>query len=55
MDKKLLPNTLTSSLSFFLKSVVITGWDDPDYVPEAIGWEGEKPKEINLESMNPAR
>ncbi|KQK08719.1 ubiquitin-like modifier-activating enzyme atg7 [Brachypodium distachyon] len=39
------------------------GWDDPDYVPEAIGWEGEKPgderkekklKEINLESMNPA-
>ncbi|TVU35947.1 hypothetical protein EJB05_17854 [Eragrostis curvula] len=38
------------------------GWDDPDYVPEAIGWEGEKPgkgtKEIepkiaNLESINP--
>ncbi|XP_062205300.1 ubiquitin-like modifier-activating enzyme atg7 isoform X2 [Phragmites australis] len=39
------------------------GCDDPDYVPEAIGWEGEKPgkgtkemkpKEINLQSMNPA-
>ncbi|XP_062215087.1 ubiquitin-like modifier-activating enzyme atg7 isoform X2 [Phragmites australis] len=39
------------------------GWDDPDYVPEVIGWEGEKPgkgtkemipKEINLQSMNPA-
>ncbi|GJM93912.1 hypothetical protein PR202_ga10507 [Eleusine coracana subsp. coracana] len=38
------------------------GWQDPDYVPEAIGWEGEKPgkgskeiepKEIILESMNP--
>ncbi|KAG8056210.1 hypothetical protein GUJ93_ZPchr0001g29876 [Zizania palustris] len=39
------------------------GWDDPDYVPEAIGWEGEtagkeskekKPKEIDLSSINPA-
>lgn len=43
---------------------MITGWDDSDYVPEAIGWEGEKPgdgrkekklKEINLESMSPER
>uniref|UniRef100_A0A453F1U9 Ubiquitin-like modifier-activating enzyme ATG7 n=1 Tax=Aegilops tauschii subsp. strangulata TaxID=200361 RepID=A0A453F1U9_AEGTS len=40
------------------------GWDYSDYVPEAIGWEGEKPgdgrkekklKEINLESMSPER
>uniref|UniRef100_A0A0D9YBP4 Ubiquitin-like modifier-activating enzyme ATG7 n=1 Tax=Oryza glumipatula TaxID=40148 RepID=A0A0D9YBP4_9ORYZ len=39
------------------------GWDEPDYVPEAIGWEGEtagkeskemKPKEIDLSSINPA-
>ncbi|KAL5226746.1 hypothetical protein ABZP36_015011 [Zizania latifolia] len=39
------------------------GWDDPGYVPEAIGWEGEtagkeskekKPKEIDLSSINPA-
>uniref|UniRef100_A0A0D9V2W5 Ubiquitin-like modifier-activating enzyme ATG7 n=1 Tax=Leersia perrieri TaxID=77586 RepID=A0A0D9V2W5_9ORYZ len=39
------------------------GWDAPDYVPEAIGWEGEtigkeykemKPKEIDLSSINPA-
>ncbi|XP_006646097.1 ubiquitin-like modifier-activating enzyme atg7 [Oryza brachyantha] len=39
------------------------GWDEPDYVPEAIGWEGQstgkeskemKPKEIDLSSINPA-
>ncbi|KAF8696902.1 hypothetical protein HU200_036544 [Digitaria exilis] len=39
------------------------GWDDPDYVPDAIGWEGVepgkgteemKPKEIDLQSSNPA-
>ncbi|CAL4955799.1 unnamed protein product [Urochloa decumbens] len=39
------------------------GCDDPDHVPDAIGWEGEKPgmgtkkmkpKEIDLQSMNPA-
>ncbi|KAJ1284307.1 hypothetical protein BS78_03G194500 [Paspalum vaginatum] len=40
-----------------------SGWDDSDHLPEAIGWEGVmpgkitkemKPKEINLQSMNPA-
>ncbi|KAL6614923.1 hypothetical protein ACP70R_037193 [Stipagrostis hirtigluma subsp. patula] len=40
------------------------GCDDPDHVPEAIGWEGikpgkgtmeMKPKEMDLQSMNPAR
>ncbi|KAG2599054.1 ubiquitin-like modifier-activating enzyme atg7 isoform X2 [Panicum virgatum] len=39
------------------------GWDDPDHVPDAIGWEGlkpgkgtkeMKPKEIDLQSMSPA-
>lgn len=38
-----------------------SGCNDPDHLPEAIGWEGVKPgnkemipKEINLQSMNPA-
>ncbi|CAO2179219.1 unnamed protein product [Urochloa humidicola] len=39
------------------------GWDDPDHVPDAIGWEGVKPgkkikemkpKEISIQSENPA-
>ncbi|CAO2176726.1 unnamed protein product [Urochloa humidicola] len=39
------------------------GWDDPDHVPDAIGWEGIKPgkktkemkaKEISIQSENPA-
>ncbi|PUZ55836.1 hypothetical protein GQ55_5G243900 [Panicum hallii var. hallii] len=39
------------------------GWDNPDHVPDAIGWEGlkpgkgtkeMKPKEIDLQSMSPA-
>lgn len=42
----------------------MTGWDDPDHVPDAFGWEGVyirkgikemKPKEISIKSMNPAR
>jgi hypothetical protein len=41
---------------------VITGWDGSDYVPEVIGWEGEKPgdgrkemKSIDLTSLSPER
>ncbi|AQK96577.1 Autophagy 7 [Zea mays] len=39
------------------------GWDNPEFLPDAIGWEGVKPgkgtkemkpKEIDLQSMNPA-
>ncbi|XP_004969162.1 ubiquitin-like modifier-activating enzyme atg7 [Setaria italica] len=40
-----------------------SGWDDPDHVPDAFGWEGVKPgkgtkgmkpKEIDIQSSNPA-
>jgi hypothetical protein len=42
----------------------VTGWDDPDQVPDAFGWEGVhpgmdtkeiKPKERDIQSSNPAR
>jgi len=48
----------------FVTLAVTTGVDDPDFLPDAIGWEGinprkgtkeMKPKEIDLQSMNPAR
>ncbi|KAL6842790.1 hypothetical protein ACP4OV_027634 [Aristida adscensionis] len=40
-----------------------SGWDEPDHLPKAIGWEGQNPrhgtkelksKELDLQSMNPA-
>lgn len=59
-----LNRNLTISRVFSLMLVVITGWDSSDYVPEIIGWEGEKPgdrkkekilKSIDLKSLDPER